>query len=96
MAKHLYVYYKVPLAELPVVAAAAQDFQASLRRQCRHCAVRVRSEATETTEGLATVMEVYEGVYSNFSTACWATELPSSLSNLKRHEEWFEDVPDRV
>ena len=89
MAKHLYVYYKVPTAELQSALAQARDFQAQFSRECRACAIRVRPD---TSNGLATVMEIYEGIYSNFSHARWLALLPSSLSNLKRHEEWFEDA----
>ncbi len=95
MGQHLYVYYKVykPLPE--EIYSQSKWLVSSMHAHCDQSALRRRVE----NEAYETWMQVYEGVKDNFRTCyaqCLAMPECSAFRRIERHEEWFEDVPDRV
>ena len=89
MARHLYVYYKVSPAQLPEALAASRQLQLAARSRCKQASVRIRPRSSDEQ---ATVMEVYESVFSNFYMPLWLIDKESTLSSIERHAEWFEDA----
>jgi hypothetical protein len=89
MARHLYVYYKVSPEQLPKALAASHQLQLAAHSRCKQASVRIRPR---TGDEPATVMEVYESVFSNFYMPLWLPDKENTLLSIERHAEWFEDA----
>ena len=91
MAARLYVYYKLPLAQLPATLAAARRVQAALR--AAHPGLQAELlRRPDMRDGLVTVMEAYGGALDAGVEAAIA-QATSALPQ-PRHSERFDLLDD--
>lgn len=84
--EHWFVYYKLPAAEVDATATRVRPMLAALGAATgARCRLMAR---TEVADGVATLMEVYEGIGDALS---FATQLATALS---RHG--LEAAPRRI
>ena len=89
MARRLYVYYRVPEADLPATLAAVRQVQAAL--QAAHPGLLADLlRRPELRDGEVTLMETYAGPLTP-ALAQAITEATSALPQ-PRHSEWFHTL----
>jgi hypothetical protein len=87
--EHWYVYYKLPVAELPAVLPRVRALQATLGLAAAGLQTRV-----DTPDGIATVMETYPdiadaaGFAQALESAVAASDLPAALRAGRRTERF--------
>jgi hypothetical protein len=88
--EHWYVYYKLPLAELPDVVPRVRALQASLGLS----AAAGLQTRVDTPEGIATMMEIYPDIADAarfaqaLEAAVAASDLPAALRAGRRTERF--------
>lgn len=89
MARHVYVYYRVPHAEASRWHGAARALQQALAGRCAATALQRRPERVD---GEWTWMEIYHDVAEDFDTRLQAEVQRLGLDALARHTEVFVDL----
>jgi hypothetical protein len=88
--EHWYVYYKLPLAELPDIVPRVRALQASLSL----AAAPGLQTRLDTPDGIATVMEIYPDIADAarfgqvLEAAVAASDLPAALRAGRRTERF--------
>jgi hypothetical protein len=88
--EHWYVYYKMPVAELPALLPRVRALQASLGL----AAAPGLQTRVDTPDGIATVMEIYPdiadaaGFARTLERAVAASDLPAALRAGRRTERF--------
>ena len=89
MARRLYVYYRVPQAQLPATVAAVRQVQAAL--VAAHPGLQAELlRRPELRDGEVTLMETYAGPLTNVVLAA-ITQATSALPQ-PRHSEHFDTL----
>jgi hypothetical protein len=87
--EHWYVYYKLPVAELPGVLPRVRALQDSLGLSAARLQTRI-----DTPDGIATVMEIYPDIADGarfaqaLEGAVAASDLPAALRAGRRTERF--------
>jgi len=95
-ARRLYVYYRVPEAELPATLVQVRALQAGLRQ--RHAGLHTGLlRRPELREGTVTLMETYAGLDAERLEAALSAALASLAAASAalpgpRHSEWFDEL----
>ncbi|HVL75350.1 MAG TPA: DUF4936 family protein [Noviherbaspirillum sp.] len=93
MARHLYVYYRVPVEHASQMHQRAQALLKSISRECGIVARLQRRP--EEKDGRQTWMEVYEAVPAGFEETLERAAEREGMTGLidgQRHTEIFVDV----
>jgi hypothetical protein len=94
MARHLYVYYKVPADQAPILRPVARALLERMRSHCAFASLRRRPHVPGD-EAPQAWLEVYEDVRPEFEAtfaAALTAQAAAALRGCERHIEWFEDL----